>query len=192
VTRGMHRTLRVAWVVMVWAALGMGCVSHRLNQSLQPVEWGDVMQSSPRVQPCLVVCPQEKVPEHLRDMNPVARLPFFAMAAVESRHDPFAVGDRGRAIGLYQIHREYWKDSGVPGKWENCRDPHYSQRVILAYWKRYCPDALKRGDLEVLCRVHNGGPQGYLKRNTMVYWRKIQAVSTTSVLCPVNLGDLIR
>jgi hypothetical protein len=49
--------------------------------------------------------------------------------------------------------------------------------VVLAYWKRHCPGALKRGDVEVLSRVHNGGPRGHRKRITASYWHAIRAVS---------------
>lgn len=110
-------------------------------------------------------------------MNSAIAWLLLCMATVESRHDPHAVGDGGRAIGLYQIHRSYWQDSGVPGTWEDCRDPAYARRVVLAYWKRHCPGALKRGDVEVLSRVHNGGPRGHRKRITASYWHAIRAVS---------------
>ncbi|MEI6166127.1 MAG: hypothetical protein WCS52_02945 [bacterium] len=168
--------MRAALVAVVWATLGQGCVSHRLTSCSLQGEPGELLPCLP-VRPPLVACPEVKKPVPSGIPKPARPLPFVAMAAVESGHDPFVVGDGGRAIGLYQIHWEYWKDSGVPGKWEDCRDPRYSQLVILAYWKRYCPAALERGDLEVLCRIHNGGPQGHRKRTTLVYWRKIQAAS---------------
>jgi hypothetical protein len=100
-----------------------------------------------------------------------------AMAAVESGRHPLAVGDGGRAIGVYQIHRAYWQDSGVPGKWEDCLDAAYARRVVVSYWNRYCPDALRQGNIEVLCRVHNGGPRGHEKSATLAYWRSIQALA---------------
>ena len=34
-----------------------------------------------------------------------------ALALVESRNDPKAVGDGGDAIGIYQIHQSYWQDA---------------------------------------------------------------------------------
>jgi hypothetical protein len=86
-----------------------------------------------------------------------------------------ATGDGGRAIGPFQIHAAYFRDSGVEGRYQDCRDAEFSRRVVLAYWKRWCPEALERGDAEVLARVHNGGPRGASKRSTLVYWRKVQA-----------------
>jgi hypothetical protein len=105
---------------------------------------------------------------------PGVRQLLRAMAAVESGHDPSAVGDGGRAIGPYQIHRAYWADAGVPGRWEYCREARYARRVVLAYWQRYCPGALRTGDAEILSRIHNGGPQGHRKPVTQRYWTKVQ------------------
>ena len=85
-----------------------------------------------------------------------------------------ATGDGGRAIGPYQIHREHWLDSRVPGRYEDCRDPLYSRRVVIAYWQRWCPDALARCDAEVLARVHNGGPRGHEKTGTRPYWERVR------------------
>ena len=86
-----------------------------------------------------------------------------------------AVGDGGRALGPYQIHKAYWQDSGVPGRYEDClRDTAYSERVVLAYMKRYAPKALAAGDWETLARIHNGGPKGHTKKATLGYWAKVQ------------------
>jgi hypothetical protein len=85
-----------------------------------------------------------------------------------------AVGDGGRSIGPYQISRAYWADSGVRGDWRWCKDRQYAEAVVLAFWMRYCPEALRRGDIETLVRVHNGGPQGHRKAATLPYWKKIQ------------------
>lgn len=85
-----------------------------------------------------------------------------------------ATGDGGRAIGPYQIHYAYFLDAGVEGRYEDCRDPAYSRRVVIAYWQRWCPDALEVCDAEVLARVHNGGPQGARKHSTLAYWHKVE------------------
>ena len=79
-------------------------------------------------------------------------------------------GDGGRALGPFQIHSEYWKDARVPGKYDDCRDLAYARRVVLAYWCRYCPEALARLDAEVLARTHNGGPTGAKRDSTLPFW----------------------
>ena len=101
-----------------------------------------------------------------------------AVRHVESRGRCDAVGDGGRAIGPYQIHYVYWKDSGVPGRYEQCRNRAYAERVMKAYWTRHCPQAWKSRDWQTLARVHNGGPDGHRKRQTQAYWRKVRAAAS--------------
>lgn len=97
-----------------------------------------------------------------------------AVRHVESRGRSDAVGDGGRAIGPYQIHYVYWKDSGVPGRYEQCRNRAYAERVMKAYWNRHCPKAWKSRDWQTLARVHNGGPDGHRQRQTQAYWQKVR------------------
>lgn len=85
-----------------------------------------------------------------------------------------ASGDGGRAIGPYQIHRGCFQDAGVAGRYEDCRDPEFARRVVIAYWQRWCPKALERRDAEILARVHNGGPKGAGKDATLAFWRKVE------------------
>ena len=85
-----------------------------------------------------------------------------------------AVGDGGRSIGPYQISRAYWMDSGVPGHWMFCKDRAYAESVMLAYWKRHCPDALRVRDFATLARVHNGGPVGHRLSATLPYWKLVR------------------
>ena len=85
-----------------------------------------------------------------------------------------AIGDGGLALGPYQIHRAYFVDSGVAGTYEDCRDEAFARRVVIAYWKRWCPAALEQLDAEVLARIHNGGPNGARKDKTLAYWRKVE------------------
>lgn len=84
-------------------------------------------------------------------------------------------GDGGRSIGPYQISRAYWQDAvafapEIGGRYEDCRNKAYAERVMLAYWQRYVPD----GSDEYRARVHNGGPVGYRKAATEAYWQKVQ------------------
>lgn len=83
-------------------------------------------------------------------------------------------GDGGRSIGPYQIQRAYWQDSGVPGSYEDCRDAEYARRVVMAYWRRWVPEALENYDPEVLARTHNGGPRGATKAATEPYWERVK------------------
>lgn len=103
-----------------------------------------------------------------------------AVRAVETGSEPdggrSALGDGGRALGPYQIHRAYYVDSGVAGTYEDCAEAEFSRRVVLAYWKRWCPDALARRDASILSRVHNGGPRGARKSATLAYWHRVESL----------------
>jgi hypothetical protein len=94
----------------------------------------------------------------------------------EHANSAAAVGDGGRSIGPYQIQYAYWLDSRVPGHYGLVRDRAYAERVMRAYWQRYEPAALRRGDFEVLARCHNGGPGWRKHRNaTDGYWSRVKA-----------------
>ncbi len=98
-----------------------------------------------------------------------------AIGRVESRSDPNAVGDHGRAAGTYQIHRRYWEDGtrilGVDWPYQDARDPQKARQVVRAYLSHYG----KGKSLIDLARIHNGGPQGSEKRATLNYARKVEA-----------------
>jgi hypothetical protein len=99
-----------------------------------------------------------------------------AIRQVESRGNPNAVGDNGKAIGSYQIWRTYWQDAvehdkSIGGVYENCKNDAYAKRIILAYWDRYAP---KDATDEQLARIHNGGPKGHLRSGTLKYWTKVK------------------
>lgn len=162
---GANKTLRSILTVTGLAVMGGECLSQGTAPAIPIQAQANIRQPGIR-----------------------AELLFLAMAAVESRFDQSAIGDGGRAIGVYQIHHSYWKDAGVPGKWKDCWNPAYARCVILAYWKRYCPSALETGNWEVLSRIHNGGPQGHTKRQTIRYWRKIQQESLANTPAPESLG----
>jgi len=98
-----------------------------------------------------------------------------AMYTVESGRGKNLVGDGGKAIGPYQIWREYWQDAvehdkSIGGKYEDCMNKAYAEKIIRAYWKRYAP---KGATLEQLARIHNGGPRGHKRSATVKYWNKI-------------------
>jgi len=88
-----------------------------------------------------------------------------------------AVGDKGKAIGPYQIHKAYWVDAtqydkSIGGTYADCKDKAYATKVVKAYLRRYAP---KNASMEVLARQHNGGPKGHRKNATLGYWAKVQA-----------------
>jgi hypothetical protein len=86
------------------------------------------------------------------------------------------VGDNGKALGPYQIHRVYWEDVAdkVGGKYSDVTNKAYAERVVNAYLNKYAPKAVAAKDYETLARIHNGGPRGATKPSTLGYWKKVQ------------------
>ena len=111
--------------------------------------------------------------------NDDLRIFFNAIRQVETGGEPNdgrdTIGAAGE-IGPYQITYAYWLDSNVKGEWKLCKQKAYAEKVMLAYWKRYDHKALKNKDLEILARIHNGGPRGYEKESTIPYWEKVKKI----------------
>ena len=85
-------------------------------------------------------------------------------------------GDNGAALGPLQIHKSYWIDANLPGKYSDCADLTYSKRVFRAYMARYATERRLGRPVtdEDRARIHNGGPNGYKKKATLPYWNKVR------------------
>ena len=103
---------------------------------------------------------------------------------MESSGNDRAVGDKGKAIGPYQIHWAYWKDAtdfdkSIGGTYKDCFNPEYAKKVVKAYLRRYAP---KDASYETLARIHNGGASIMERKNTKAwhnttkYWAKVRKV----------------
>jgi hypothetical protein len=82
-----------------------------------------------------------------------------------------AVGDKGKAIGPFQIWKVYHTDSRIPGEYTECNKMEYSKKVVRAYLTRWAPEG---ATMETLARIHNGGPAGHRKAATEKYWKKVE------------------
>jgi len=104
-----------------------------------------------------------------------------AIRMVESSDGKNLVGDGGKAIGPYQIHKAYWQDAvehdpSIGGSYKDCMNRAYAERIVVAYFNRY---ATKRRigstpTYEDMARIHNGGPNGYKSEKTEGYWVKVE------------------
>ena len=100
---------------------------------------------------------------------------FAAICQVESRMNPDAVGDSGRARGYAQCWRGAWYDGckqlGV--RWDyatGVKDYARSQAIFYAYTSRY-----GAGSQEQRARAWNAGPGWRHKiKATDGYWHKVQ------------------
>lgn len=97
---------------------------------------------------------------------------FDAIFAHESVGGTVLVGDKGKSRGPFHIQRGYWQDGGGdPKTYDRLVDNRAEcERVMLAYFRRYEPEALARENFEALARLHNGGPNWREKPVTVEYW----------------------
>jgi|TARA_R110000744_G_scaffold55936_1_gene118080 hypothetical protein len=110
---------------------------------------------------------------------------FFIIATVESNSNPNAVGDNGAALGMYQLHAAYVQDasehSGIYYEHKDAYDQQRAEDIINSYMDRYA--TTKRlghpPTIQDICRIHNGGPNGYKRSSTEAYWQKCKAVMDT-------------
>ena len=105
-----------------------------------------------------------------------------AICDIESHGNSQAVGDSGKAVGVYQIHKIYVDDVNSFSKtqytYEDRKDKTKSRAMVKAYLEHYGKVYEKKtgetANNEVLARIHNGGPNGYKKDATKKYWNKIE------------------
>jgi len=104
-----------------------------------------------------------------------------AIAWVESKNNPSAIGDNGAAIGAYQIHKICVDDvNRILGRqafvYEDRYNPEKSREMVVFYLGHYATEQ-RIGRLPTfkdMARIHNGGPNGWKKKSTEKYWRKIE------------------
>lgn len=105
-----------------------------------------------------------------------------AISMVESNNKDTAVGDKGKALGRFQIWQTYVDDvnriAKTAYKWEDAKDPVKATamvRIYLNYYgRRYQKVTGKPASRMVLAQIHNGGPNGFKNPNTVKYWEKVQ------------------
>ena len=105
-----------------------------------------------------------------------------AIQTVESNGKESAVGDNGKAVGAFQIHKIYVDDvnsfSSEKFTYEDRKNKEKSQKIVKLYLehygKSYEKKTGKKATNEILARIHNGGPKGYNKETTKNYWKKVE------------------
>ncbi len=105
---------------------------------------------------------------------------ILALITVESSGNDQAIGDNGLAYGALQIHASYAADAaefaGKDWKHEDAFDREKSIDMFLAYMSRYATEKRigRPVTIQDIARIHNGGPNGYKKEATLVYWEKVK------------------
>ena len=104
-----------------------------------------------------------------------------------------AVGDNGKAFGLYQLHSAYVQDAAehsyVSYVHKDAFVPIYARCIVEDYMARYATEKRlgRPVTVEDICRIHNGGPNGYKKSSTDAYWVKCKKVIDDN-----NLWEKVR
>lgn len=98
-----------------------------------------------------------------------------AIIMVESKGAHNLVGDRGKAVGILQIHKIMVDDvNRIKGvdmySYEDRLDPDKSIEMYYVYMNHYCENETD----EIKARRWNGGPKGDRKESTAKYWRKVE------------------
>jgi len=110
----------------------------------------------------------------------VALIPLLMQ--IESNHNPNAIGDNGTAFGILQIREIYIKDVnriyGTNFKVSDAYNVEKSIEITTLYLKHYGKRYEKltgnTANMEILARIHNGGPNGFKKSATLPYLRKLK------------------
>ena len=116
-------------------------------------------------------------------MESIIALLISALIAVESEGLPDAVGDSGRAVGILQItpvcvqdiNRFARTDYTLEDRASESRSVEMCWRYLYHYGNQYKKRTGKKPTAEVLARIWNGGPRGYMMESTRHYWEKVQA-----------------
>lgn len=107
---------------------------------------------------------------------------YEAIAYVESRGIDCAVGDNGKAVGRYQLHKIYVDDvnriAGTNYTYTDRMNAAKSLDMVKIYIDHYSRHYTATTGLvatdDIKTRIHNGGPYGYLKDETKKYWERIK------------------
>ncbi len=97
-----------------------------------------------------------------------------AIIAVESGGNDLAVGDGGRAIGAFQIHRGVVQDVNRIYKTQFTHSGMTNRSNATIVFEKYLTIYGRGKSTEELARIWNGGPNGHKKSVTINYWQKVK------------------
>ena len=164
---------RIIWITMlIFIVMGL----HLVYDHPRPTQAPDAL-------PVAITAPDKQIT--LDDL-------LDAIEQVESGGDANAVGDDGKAVGSFQIHKIYVDDvnriqaelaernhygfTAIRYEWRN--DKNLCRDMVDTYLRHYATMRRigKRPTFEDMARIHNGGPNGWKKESTLPYWEKVKVV----------------
>ncbi len=110
----------------------------------------------------------------------IALIPL--LIAVESAGNPSAISRDGECWGILQQKAIYVRDVnqhyGTHYRHKDSFDPVRAKEITVKYltfWGReYERKTGRKPTLEVLSRIHAGGPDGWRQKATLKYWKKVK------------------
>lgn len=105
---------------------------------------------------------------------------IMALIQVESGNRDDIIGDNGKAYGCLQIHAGYVQDvahhSGIPYAHEDAFNRDLAIDIFKIYMSIYANKyrLQREPTFEDIARIHNGGPDGWQKDSTKLYWKKVK------------------
>jgi len=126
-------------------------------------------------------------------METLLKILIPILIQIESEGNNNAIGDGGKAVGCLQIHKIMVDDVNriQSLKFKDCSEDYYqykdrlnriTSRMMCEDYlnhygvKRINKDNTELQNLVILGRMWNGGPQGYKKKATLPYAKKITAL----------------
>lgn len=105
------------------------------------------------------------------------------IAIIESNNNSQAIGDSGKAVGTYQLHKIFVDDVNriIGSKKYSYADrlnPTKSREMVKIYLQHYATQKrlCHKPTCEDMARIINGGPNGYKKKSTVKYWSKVKKI----------------
>jgi hypothetical protein len=84
--------------------------------------------------------------------------------------------DEPGSHGKYQIRQVYLDDvnkfSGCNYTIADCYNDKFAKRIVTIYLQHYGSKIGHQPSARDLCRIHNGGPDGWKEHCTLAYWQK--------------------
>ncbi|KKN07452.1 hypothetical protein LCGC14_1066780 [marine sediment metagenome] len=154
-----NTTLYISWTMSLFAGIAIGI--------LCAIAWYELPRTAPDT-------PQEQTSQIWRVTALDDLLDAIRVVETGGEFDPDnTYGDRGRALGAFQIHEIYVDDANRILGWdkfsyEDRRDRAKSREMTAIVIQHY-----GKGDIETMARAHKC-PTARYKESTKQYWEKVK------------------
>lgn len=107
-----------------------------------------------------------------------------AIKSVEGWTEDAGIGKHGE-VGPYQITPDFFTDAMQQLEFEKRDTSHIKfrdlekdealcRRIILAYFRRYCPVLLKNDEFKDMSRIFHRGPNAIKNNKGIAYWKLVR------------------